>query len=103
MDPCTRCGQSLAEGETADPHGWCAACRAGVVRTAGRAAYLPAGLVGLGWFWLMLHLGWTESRWVIGLLALGGLLVWLSFKVGRRVAFEALSARGRRQHARTRT
>jgi hypothetical protein len=97
-DPCTRCGYVFTNDESADAHGWCSACRARVVRTAGRIALVPAVLLGFGWFWLLLHLDLMESRWIIGLLALGGLLSWVAFKVGRRVSFEVLSAQGRRRH-----
>jgi hypothetical protein len=99
-EPCTRCGRPFGEADTPDPHGWCADCRARVVRTSSRAALLPAVGMALLLGWLLLRLDLLESRWVIGLLALAGLLVWTTFKVARRVAFEVVSSRIRRRRAR---
>jgi hypothetical protein len=96
-DPCTRCGKAFGEGESADHHGWCGSCRSHVVAMSGRIALVPALLLGVGLFWVLIELDLLASRWVIGLLALVVLFAWLTFKVGRRVAFEVLSARVRRR------
>ena len=67
---CGRCGAPLPETATPDANGWCAACRAQVVRTSTR-------------------------------LALAGVVTWLAFKVGRRVAFDVVRSRPRAARRRT--
>lgn len=99
---CTRCATPLGEDTTPDENGWCAKCRASVVRTSSRLAYLPAVLVAAVLFWLMGTLNLWDSRFLIVLLAVCAGLVWLAFKVSRRVFFELVRYRIRRSRRRVR-
>lgn len=94
---CGRCRRPFAEGETADPHGWCARCFREVVRRSTWMAVLPAVVVGALYFWLILHFGLQGSRFVIVFLALGAVFAWLAFKVSRRVAFDVIRSRAARR------
>jgi hypothetical protein len=96
-EACTRCATPLGPDTQPDEHGWCAACRAGVVRTSSRLALAPAVLLAALLFWLMGVLNLWESRFVVVLMAIAGGLVWLAFKVARRVAFELVRYRIRRR------
>jgi len=93
---CSRCAARLGPDDTPDDNGWCARCRAAVVRTSSRLAYLPAAVLAALLLWLMGTLNVWESRFLIGILAVAAGLVWLSFKVARRVAFEVVRYRVRR-------
>ncbi|HEU0053906.1 MAG TPA: hypothetical protein VFQ39_12050 [Longimicrobium sp.] len=90
---CRNCGEHVT-GEKADPHGWCAACRAVVVRRSSRAAYIPALLMAAAYAALIWWSGLFYSRFVIVWLALGVVIALLSYKVARRVLFDVILNRG---------
>ena len=92
---CRQCGKTV-HGEHADPRGWCAKCRAEVVRGAGAWAVVPALVVAAGYFWLLDSFDLFRSNFVIVFIALGLAIVWLAFKVSRRVLFDVIRARRRR-------
>jgi hypothetical protein len=90
---CRNCGR-LRTGEKPDNAGWCAACRAEVVRRATVPAWVATLVVAA---LLMLALWWAGafySRFVVMWLALAALAAFGAFKVARRVAFEIVRARG---------
>ena len=91
--PCRRCGQPFREGESPDPNGWCPRCRAELVRSSTRWAWLPAVVFALLFFTLVAWGGLLASRFLVVWLALGVALAWVAFKVSRRVAFDLLLAR----------
>ena len=94
---CRQCGKTV-HGEHADPRGWCAKCRAEVVRGAGAWAMVPALLVAAGYFSLLDWFDLYRSNFVIVFIALGVGLTWLTFKISRRVLFDVI--RNRRVRAR---
>jgi hypothetical protein len=90
---CRNCGR-LRTGEKPDNAGWCAACRAEVVRRATLPAWaatlLFAGLEAVVLWWS----GAFLSRFLVMWLALAALAAFAAFKVARRVAFEIIRSRG---------
>lgn len=90
---CRNCRHTL-KGEKADVHGWCAACRRVVVRRSSRLALLPALLVAALYVWLMSWAGLYDSTFLIVWIALGAALVWVAYKIARRVFFDVVRARG---------
>lgn len=95
---CRKCGGAFGEAGP-DHNGWCAACRAAVVRRASLLAVLPTLLVAGLYFWLLASFGMFESRFVMLWLALGVALAWVAFKVARRVLFDVVRSRGVRAGA----
>ncbi len=79
----------------ADRYGWCAACRQVLVRRT----ILPAGVatfvVAAGLLALQTWLGVFGSRFMMGWLALAGIVSFGAWKVARRVAFEVMQARSK--------
>lgn len=90
---CRNCRHTL-KGEKPDAHGWCAACRRVVVRRSSRLAVLPAVLIGALYVWLMSWAGLYDSTFLIVWIALGAALVWVAYKISRRVFFDVVRARG---------
>jgi hypothetical protein len=90
---CRNCGRTR-RGEKPDSAGWCAACRAEVVRRATVPAWIAtlvfAVLLGAALWWA----GAFVSRFLVMWLALAALAAFGAFKVARRVAFEVVRARG---------
>ena len=89
---CARCGRHV-RGEKPDDEGWCSACRRGLIARASRLAWLPALAVALLYLWLLAWSGLLESPLTAFWLALGAVLAWVAFKVGRRVFFDVLRGR----------
>jgi fatty acid desaturase len=92
-DPCRRCGRAFGEGESPDPNGWCARCRAELVGRSTRWAWLPALVFAALFFLLVAWGGLLGSRFLVVWLALGVALAWVAFKVARRVLFDVLRVR----------
>lgn len=90
---CRNCGRRRV-GEAPDPAGWCHACRAVVVRRSRRAAVLAAALVAAVALWLLATTGALASPFMAGWAGLSAVLAFLAYKVGRRVAFDVVRARG---------
>ena len=89
---CAVCGTEAEEGAL-DDAGWCAACRETLVRRSGRWALLPAAVVALLYAWLVVWVKLMQSPLMIFWVALGLVLAFVAYKVGRRVAFDVLRDR----------
>ena len=89
---CRKCGRHV-EGQKADDEGWCQACRAELIRRATRLAYLPAVVLALLYLWLLAWSGLLESPMMAFWVALGAVLAFVAYKVGRRVFFDVLRGR----------
>ncbi|MGH7458938.1 MAG: hypothetical protein ACREKN_07650 [Longimicrobiaceae bacterium] len=83
----------MAPGD-ADDALWCPACRAGVIRRASVWGRVVGIMVGGGFgAWIVFGVS-PSRRFLIVWLALVAAAYWLSFKIGRRVAFEVVRSRG---------
>lgn len=89
---CRKCGRRI-EGEKADDARWCAACRKRLIHRATRLAYLPALVVAALYVWLLAWSGLLTSPLTAFWLALGAVLAFVAYKVGRRVFFDVLRGR----------
>lgn len=89
---CARCGRTVSKAEQ-DDAGWCAACRDELVTRASRWAYAAAAAAVVLVATLVFALV-DPTRFLIFWLLLLGIVVFLAFKVARRVAFEMLRTRG---------
>ena len=89
---CSRCGRTV-RGQKPDDAGWCEGCRAELIRRSTRMAYVPAVVVALLYLWLLAWSGLLESPLMAFWVALGGLLAFVAYKVGRRVFFDVLRGR----------
>jgi len=89
---CRMCGHV----EKGDPgyHGICAGCRGEVVRRSTRWGTVPAVVAGALYFWMLAATGMFESRFLMVWVALGAAIVWVVFKIARRVLFDVVRARG---------
>jgi hypothetical protein len=94
---CRQCGRDI-KGDGA-ACGLCKACRAAVVRRAGVWAVIPALLIAAGYFWMMDRFDLFRSNFLIIWFALGAALVWLAFKIARRVIYDVLHGRAVRRAA----
>ena len=90
--PCRNCGRMYPPGELTG--GWCAECRAEVVRRATLPARVSAAVFAALLVALLVWLGGFESRFLVLWLALSALATFAAYKVARRVAFEVVRARG---------
>jgi hypothetical protein len=90
--PCRNCGRMRPPGELTG--GWCAECRAEVVRRATLPARISAAAFAALLMVLLVWLGALESRFLVLWLALSALAAFAAYKVARRVAFEVVRARG---------
>ena len=91
---CRNCRRERT-GEKPDAAGWCARCRAVLVRRS----TLPARVAGaLAAVLLVALLVWTgllaSQRFFVVWLAVAAGLAWVVFKVARRAAFEVFRSRG---------
>lgn len=89
---CRKCGRRV-EGQKPDAAGWCDACRAELIRRATRLAYLPALVVAVLYLWLLVWSGLLESPMMAFWVAVGAVLAFVAYKVGRRVFFDVLRGR----------
>ena len=89
---CRSCGRHF-EGQKADDAGWCSSCRAELIRRSTRLAYLPAVVIALLYLWLLAWSGLLESPLMAFWLAVGAVLAFVAYKVGRRVFFDVLRGR----------
>jgi hypothetical protein len=89
---CARCGKHV-HGEMPDDARWCAACRRGLIERSARLAWMPAVVVALLYLALLMWSGLLESPMMAFWLALGAVLAFVAFKVGRRVFFDVLRGR----------
>jgi hypothetical protein len=89
---CRRCGRHT-RGEKADDAGWCAACRAWLIRASSSRAWVPAGVVAVGYLWLLWWSGLLATPLTAVWLAIGGVFVFVVYKVARRVFFDLLRGR----------
>jgi hypothetical protein len=89
---CENCGRPAASA--LDAAGWCARCRAVVVRRATIFARIAAALVVLLGGWLLLAVVHPGARSLILWLILLGALCLLVYRLVRRVAFELVRSRG---------
>jgi hypothetical protein len=91
-DRCARCNRGFGADEpTMD--GWCASCRQGLIRGATWRAWIPAVVVAVLYGWLLVWSGLIESPALVFFLALGAVLAFAAYKVGRRVFFDVLRGR----------
>ena len=90
---CRNCGRAV-HADALDSGGWCQRCRAELVRRSSRAAWLPALGLGVLYVALLWTFGLFYSRFIIVWLALGVALVWVTYKVSRRVLFDVIRGRG---------
>jgi hypothetical protein len=88
---CRNCGRPA---EKVDPVGWCPVCRGEVLRRASGWAWGVAALAAVPAAVLFLRTGVLASRFVILWVALAAGLLFVLFKVARRVAFEVIRGRG---------
>ncbi|HVH11589.1 MAG TPA: hypothetical protein VM759_00985 [Longimicrobium sp.] len=88
---CRKCGGNF-RGK-ADDAGWCAVCRASLIRRSGQRAGLFAALIGAAFLWLLVWSGLMESPLMAFWLALGVVLVFVAYKVAHRVLFDVLRGR----------
>jgi hypothetical protein len=89
---CARCGKGV-RGEKPDEARWCTACRRALIARSSRLAWIPAIVMALLYLGLMLWSKLLESPMMAVFLALGAVLAWVAFKVGRRVFFDVLRGR----------
>jgi hypothetical protein len=89
---CVRCGRTVRAGD-ADTEGWCQACRQDLIRRATRWSVPPPLVVGVLYGWLLYWTGLLESAALVFFLALGGVFVFVTYKVSRRVFFDLLRGR----------
>jgi hypothetical protein len=90
---CANCGREVPATEI-DPEGWCGTCRREVVRRATIIAHLLGGLAAVaGGTWIVMGVQ-PGPRFVLVWIVLLGVVYFFLFKLGRRVAFEAIRARG---------
>ncbi len=90
---CRQCAREPADGKT-DAAGWCGECRAGVVRRATPTAFAVAVVFAVLYLVVLWWTGALEStNFVVFWLALGALLVFGTYKVARRVAFDVIRSR----------
>jgi hypothetical protein len=94
MEPrrCARCRRPLPADA---PEGMeeCDACRQGLIRGAALRAWIPAVAVAVLYLWLLWWSGLVESPALVFFLALGAVLAFVAYKVGRRVFFDVLRGR----------
>jgi hypothetical protein len=90
---CRNCGQTV-KGEKPDTAGWCAGCRAELVRRSSLAAWLPTIVLAVLYLALLWWGGMFTSRFMIVWLALGVVIALLTYKVARRVFFDVIRNRG---------
>lgn len=98
-DLCPNCGR-VVSGEKHDGAGWCEECRAEVVRRANVQAWVTVAVLALPIVIAFARTGLLASRLVVVWIVLAAALLFLIFKVARRVAFEAIRARGVPPHGR---
>lgn len=84
---CPACGDV---GSRPDRRGWCAACRAGILPRAQRWGWACAAAAAVLFVAATVLLGIEADRFLIAWLAAMGFLCFAAFKIGRRVAFEAI-------------
>ncbi|HEU0302921.1 MAG TPA: hypothetical protein VFR37_25940 [Longimicrobium sp.] len=89
---CARCGTRV-RGERPDDARWCTACRRALIERAARLAWVPAIVVALLYLVLLMWSGLLGSPMMAFWLALGAVLAFVAFKVGRRVFFDVLRGR----------
>jgi hypothetical protein len=89
---CRKCG-AHARGQKADDAGWCQACRTHLIRRSTRQAWIPAAIVGVAYLWLLWWSGLLETPLTAVWLAVGGVFVFVVYKVARRVFFDVLRGR----------
>ncbi|HVH11662.1 MAG TPA: hypothetical protein VM759_01350 [Longimicrobium sp.] len=89
---CRKCGSHF-HGPKADDAGWCAVCRASLIRRSGQAATVFAAVVGAAFLWLLVWSGLMESPLMAFWLALGVVIVFVAYKVAHRVLFDVLRGR----------
>jgi polyferredoxin len=89
---CVRCGRTVRAGD-ADAEGWCQVCRRGLIRRATRWSVPPPLVVGLLYGWMLYWMGLLASPALVFFLALGGVLMFVTYKVSRRVFFDLLRGR----------
>ena len=93
---CRQCGRESADGK-ADAAGWCAECRAGVVRRATPLALAVAAVFAVLYLVVLAWTGGLQStNFVVFWLALGALLSFATYKIARRVAFDVIRSRAAR-------
>jgi fatty acid desaturase len=97
MVTCPVCGRPH---DATDPEGPCPNCRKEIVRSSARWAMIPAALVALAYGWLLVWSGLVASPFLIVWLAFGAVLAFIAYKVGHRVAFDAVRVRAERRAAR---
>ncbi len=96
LSACRQCAREPAEGKT-DAEGWCAECRAGVVRRATPTAFAVAVAFAVLYLVVLWWTGALEStNFAVFWLALGALLAFGTYKVARRVAFDVIRSRAAR-------
>jgi hypothetical protein len=89
---CRKCGRHVL-GQKADDAGWCETCRAELIRRSTRQSYLPAAVIGVAYLWLLWWSGLLETPLAAVWLVLGAVIVFVSYKVARRVFFDLLRGR----------
>ena len=89
---CAACGTDV-EAHAPAAAEFCAACRARLVRRAGRWALVPSLVVAGLYAALVLWSGLLQSPLMIFWVAVGAVLAYVAYKVGRRVAFDVLRER----------
>jgi hypothetical protein len=89
---CARCRRSLG-ADAADEAGWCDACRRGLIRRAAGWSVPPTLVVGALYGWLLVWSGLVESPALVFFLALGVVVMLVTYKVSRRILFDLLRGR----------
>jgi hypothetical protein len=90
---CGNCDREVSAAEL-DAAGWCAACRAEVVRRATVSAHVLGGVGGLlAGLWVIMVVQ-PGPRFVVVWLLLVAAIYFILYKLARRVAFEVFRARG---------
>jgi fatty acid desaturase len=92
---CPLCGRRH-DGEGSDPEGTCSDCRKRLIRRSATVAWVPALLLGAGYVWLLFWSGLVSSMFLIVWIAFGAVLVYITYKVAHRAAFDVIRARAHR-------
>lgn len=93
---CKRCGRSSPAGEV-DDSGWCAECRAKVIRRATLAAHVAVVATAVGLIVILFALVRASPQFLVLWLVLVAGACFVLFKLVRRVAFEWYRARALRE------
>lgn len=97
---CPLCGRRH-DGEGSDPEGTCSTCRRALIRRSAVVAWVPTLLLAAGYVWLLFWSGLVESMFLVVWIAFGAVLMYVTYKVTHRAAFDVMRGRAHRRAGRT--